>query len=286
MAFTLAMAKDPRLRCTLGEIGSSRATLQQLIEILPGASSGYSFDLLQLDGTAFDKRLTTGGVELRLRYQNTRGQVPMADREMGGETAVSPLFNRVLEEENYWISVSIKWDADNDRRKPYLFRTAGLTLFQGAFSQRPKMQLLRAEWAGLRQSGEDDYVYEAHGAGHPHWQIDAPRALRDWIRFRREQEAARRTLYEGPAVIQEVAGLDELLAATTLSVAENEDPDISWCSMHLALNAPWHAQPWKREPVGSLPHAHHPSGFNQIADWATWTVSYVQQEIGRAVGLA
>jgi len=34
-----------------------------------------------------------------------------------------------------------------------------------------------------------------------------------------------------------------------------------------------------------IPHAHNPSGFNQIVDWAAWTVSYVQQEIGRAVGL-
>jgi hypothetical protein len=147
------------------------------------------------------------------------------------------------------------------------------------------MQLLRAEWAGLRKLGEDNYIFEAEGAGHPHWQVDALRALTNRMRLRREQEQARRALIEDHQNFQVVSGLDDLLAATAFSTEELEDPDISWSSMHLALNAPWHIQPWKKDSPASMPHAHNPVTITQIIDWATWTVSYVQQEIGRAVGL-
>src|ERR1019366_3870172 len=152
------MAQDPRLRCTEGQIGSGRDALRRLIEILPGAANANSFEMRRIEV----------GLELRLRFENNRGQVPITDREMGGETTLAPLFCRVLEEETYWISLAIRWDFDNDRHRPYVFRTAGLTLFQGPFSQRSKMQLLRAEWAGLRKTGDGNYVHEAEGAGHPH----------------------------------------------------------------------------------------------------------------------
>ena len=261
------MPTDPRLRLARATIDKELAFLATtLTNILPGRRHEYFF---QVDTwTRLVARLTSRDFPLTV------------SRDMGGETPVVSLLTRERDVERYWLSLVIIWNLEPGRGGPFIYHTAGITIFQGAAREADKLQLLRAEWAGLRKLDGGVFEFEAAGAAHPHWQIDA---MRHQLQLRRRHEEEREALRRELEVEAAFSTLDELLGSVRQpnEIRPADGDDVAWTRMHLALSAPWDREPWIDRSGAIFPHARSPSTFGEVRNWISSAVLYIQQEIAR-----
>jgi len=186
-----------------------------------------------------------------------------------GQVAVAP-FVELKDDLWSWLGYHEEWaDDPGGRGRRLSFRSSSLTIYFGRAHENPKPQMFRAEWAGLaRWGGAKDYIFQAPGAGHPHWQFDAIESLK------RLDDA------------EEVAALRELLTGggdavskfqpngTRASLADSLS-DHSLSRIHFASAAAW----WK---LGE-PHAHGPGKPDDIRSWLAGSLAYIAEELGRLV---
>lgn len=221
-----------------------------------------------------------------LRSSNYPNEV--ARRESGEEVLVIPLLEVDSQlEESYWVSWREEWcyETGDKRKKLLRFRMSALTVYFGP-PQGLKKQLLRAEWAGPDRFDiqSNRLVFQADGAGHPHWQVDAPRIYTkdfatDVERWNADQ-ALRQELAGDRAV--EFGAEDpvaNLFEPASFSIPS--EPDLLWSTIHLASRADWARSPWPGPEGPHEIHATAPENPAQIRNWVVSAFWYLRAEIER-----
>jgi hypothetical protein len=205
----------------------------------------------------------------------------VAERERGGTVPVVPLIRPEPRQPGFWLSWAEVWvEAES---KTYAYRTSGLTVFMGETEDPRKLQLFRAEWAGVLDVIDGAPHYEAQGAGHPHWQFDAATSF-----ARRQEEAAEREHLA--ALVREVVPLEDFnedlltafeLSASAAGTAAPRPAELRWARMHFASLAEWQAKPWDGNPAMSHPHARGPISPREVHNWIASSVRYILRELQR-----
>jgi hypothetical protein len=203
-------------------------------------------------------------------------------RERGGDVPVVPLLvtqNRTI---RYWISIHQSWSEPEDRRREtFLYHTTGMTVFFGKEGAKEKIQLFRAEWPGLRKRHDGLVEFEAPGAGHPHWQFDA---YQQHLRERRDEEQRRAELED--FLKQEHPEAENFSDTVIENLSSEEEAERiahtkRLTKIHFASSTRWAETPWDGTVSSLHSHAQAPASLNEIINWVTSTISYVQQEASR-----
>lgn len=259
------------LRVPESQIGRHWGTLQgRLGRMLPKAGGEYWF-----------RRSLTNGISVDLLCSNLINE--RALRERGSEVPVVPLLPPERSQSiRYWMSLHQSWSEPAARRqRSFLYRTTGITIFYGKESDTDKIQLFRAEWPGLRQLNDESVVFEAPGAGHPHWQFDA---YQQHLRERRKEQQRRDEL---EAYLKEERPEAENFTDTVyVSTAPDEESELAThmqrlTRVHFASSTRWADTPWDGRVADLQAHAHAPANLDQILNWVTSTILYIRQEVSR-----
>lgn len=210
-----------------------------------------------------------------------------ATRRTGAEIPLVPLIGAVTGESPvYWLSWFEEWAAPRSAsNRKVRFHSTGLTLFYGTID-RPKLQLLRAEWAGVESTDRSNVdIFQGRGAAHPHWHVDAVVSYLDRIRDQIESSEADAALRRD-LVMERVrdfgesdvnADIGPMFTSQTIDLPTARD--LSWTSIHLASNAAWANRP---RPGQDGPHTTHANGPNELVEIRQWLLScirYVQHEV-------
>lgn len=239
--------------------------------------------LLGSPASLFVQKVTTPE-EVKFHLKGANGTEAL--RELAGRVPVVPLFPRDdFGRATYWMSWYQSWKRVGPGRAAY--HTTGFTVFRGAERDQSKLQLFRVEWAGVRGVGKGEPIYEAPGAGHPHWQVDAPGLL---MRIGAAREEAYRS-YLAELLEQDVPKLEEfepeMVEAPEFSSGPPHPPqplsidDMRWTRMHFASCAFWHAAPLDGSSRSVRQHARGPASPAELRNWSVSVVRYLQQELQR-----
>jgi len=284
---------DDRLREPASAVQKATELLRQRLErVLKDASGVYSFDLRQRDGTSFDAKQATFGLEARLRFVSSRGEAFTLERDLGGPALLVPILSKDMMHERYWLSVSMVWDPPlgGKRDRKLIYRSSQVSIYQARYAETEYLQLVRAEWTGKRLTGKDDCEFDSESAGHPHWHVDAVSVVRGHLQKEREAQTEhqriRDRLMREAATEREYIDFDELLKATEPSERRSplDELDDTLSSLHLAQCAGWHACAWDGSASTTSAHAHNPRAIDQVTDWILSTVTYLKHEIEKATG--
>jgi hypothetical protein len=162
-----------------------------------------------------------------------------------------------------WLGYQEIWDLEDGRN--FYFRQAGLTVHVGEIGDPVKPQLLRLEWAGLKDWHRSGIGFQSPGAGHPHWQLDVFESLQEEPGFARFD----------PDRADDIENFDD--EARTPTLAERIR-SLTFEKMHLASAAPW----WLRETTEyGLHHLNAPADQEGLLRWLTAALSYIKQELSR-----
>jgi hypothetical protein len=241
------------------------ATADAFTKVLPKTGGDYRAD--------FD----TGGLHAVLRCINYPDEV--AVRLGGTQVLVVPFLPNLREEEpQYWLGWHEEWEQPRQRSpaRTIQFRSTAITIYYGQVGAA-KRQLLRAEWAGAESYDvtERRHVFQADGAGHPHWHVDGIRSYYDDI---------------GQQIETALMGFDsdqpELCGLISLSTFETPTKaELAWTGIHLAAAVRWAVTPWPGPTGPHEMHAASPTDCAEIRCWLASCARYLQvqfqQEIGR-----
>ena len=189
------------------------------------------------------------------------GDCERIDRNRGGQSSVAPVI--ALDGELFaWIGYYEAWRSVRGTL-PFAFRDLSLTVHIGRQGDPVKPQIFRSEWAGVSDWGGGEIGFQAAGAGHPHWQIDALESLAAFAEPAQfEPDPAEDiAIFGGDAPAPE-----ELLRSVTIE------------RMHFASAADW----WVPIAKGGTPrHMNAPRELDDLTLWAVNCVEYLRQELGR-----
>jgi hypothetical protein len=248
----------------------------ELGTILPRDGGNYYFEQSELAGVT--GLLSSGSLPHRII------------RDRGGVTPIVPL----LEEEDhtnasYWLSFYQSWSQNpNPKREQLIYNTTSITVYFGDPTSPEKLQvflqLFRAEWPGVRVhfAGRDEnFVFEAPGAGHPHWQFDAYQTRATEVEVERQ-----RLLDVSRALEQNLPEVEDFgeLAVSELSSEEEERRLLCMgqvTRVHFASNAEWATTRWYGNELETKAHARGPANANEIIRWAISSLVYIQSELRR-----
>jgi hypothetical protein len=219
--------------------------------------------------TALNGALQLGGqVQIAADYHSqgaTAGFVgwicERVDRNRGGQSNVVP-FIALNGDLLAWMGYYEVWRLVPGTL-PYAFRELSLTVHIGQQGDPIKPQVFRSEWAGVSDWGSGEIGFQAAGAGHPHWQLDALESL----------AAFAEPPQFDPDPGDEVATFEAAAPAPTELLQS-----VTVERIHFASAADW----WMPVPKGGLArHLNAPNGLDDLTLWATSCVEYLRQELGR-----
>lgn len=213
------------------------------------------------------------------RYQS-------AMRSRGGSTTIAPLLDEDHTKECYWLSLYQSWIASpaGSGSRSFFYGTTSITVYFGSPETDDKLQLFRAEWPGIgvqRLGDFERFVFEAPGAGHPHWQFDAYQDRAEEVEKERNRlEQLSRTLNEllpqvedfGQTIISEAAPGARFKRHKCMEQINR---------VHFASFADWSSQCWEGDKTRTESHARGPTSTKEILNWAVSTLVYLQSELGR-----
>jgi hypothetical protein len=185
------------------------------------------------------------------------GETETTGRLKGGRMTIVPL---CLLSKNWeaWIGFREVWQSTPTIKNTFVFDSCDLTIFMTEKDSKVFRQLLRAEWSGLSENGENNWMFRPSDAGHPHWQVDVAEML--------SRDA-------------DVSSALELLKDTAPkqfgaqpTVSSNLMPFLKVGAMHLASSM----RPWTDSEI-----AHGPKELVQIRQWATGTIQLLVCELDR-----
>lgn len=185
------------------------------------------------------------------------------ERNKGGQSNVVP-FIPLHGELLTWVGYYETWRMVPGTL-PYAFRELSLTVHIGQENDPIKPQIFRSEWAGVSDWGSGEIGFQASGAGHPHWQIDALESLAAFAEIPQfESETSEEiATFDGTAPAP-----SELLRSVTVE------------RIHFASAADW----WVPVQSGRLArHLNSPANLDELTLWANNCVEYLRQELGRCV---
>ncbi len=197
----------------------------------------------------------------------------MIDRERGGRVRATPLFE-AADGSTYWVSWREKWNFVAGSKDRWRFRESGVTVFHGESGASERLQLFRAEWPGFTNWRGGAFGWQAPGAGHPHWQLDAFVEIdRRAARARDIEQIVRSLTTEGDI---EEFGVEPFQPVVAIP------PDWTWTRMHFAAHARWSDIGWDGDPTRTEAHAHAPTNAAQIRQWLTASILYIRSELKTA----
>ena len=143
-----------------------------------------------------------------------------------------------------------------------------------------KLQLFRAEWAGLRTQSAGVFIFEAQGAGHPHWQFDVYETRAGAV----EQE--RQRVHELAKALDEITSVEDFGEIVVAELAPERVLSQNRCMQHLsrahfASCAAWSKFPWTGDANETRTHAQGPASVKEIENWVSSTLIYIGQELNR-----
>jgi len=205
----------------------------------------------------------------------------VAYRERGISTPVVPLLETARADVRFWLSLYQDWREDRTpRSQKLIYHTTGLTIFFGDIESADKLQLFRAEWAGVRMQSEGVFIFEAKGAGHPHWQFDVYESRASEVEDERKRlEELGRTLDE----IREVEEFSEIIVkelSPEIVISRNVCMQ-RLSRIHFASSTNWAKLPWNGNRDTTQAHAQGPANISELQNWVTSTIIYITQEISR-----
>jgi hypothetical protein len=203
-------------------------------------------------------------------------------REIGIDAPVVPLIELSSGQIDYWSSIHQSWreDTSHPTTRKIVYHTTSITVYWGSLGTVEKHQLFRAEWPGLRRQPDGNLTFEAPGAGHPHWQIDVyQNRVREIEKDRERLTELGRTLSELTPVedFAEIV-VEELSPRTDLSNALHL---ARLSRVHFASSTRWATQCWTGDPLRSESHATSPNSVEEIRNWVSSTIRYIQRELAR-----
>ena len=235
--------------------------------------------LPRVGGKYFIESSAVGGAVGDLRCGDFPGE--RAHRERGFNVPVVPLLEAETSEVRYWLSVHQEWREDlTPGSKRLVYHTTGLTVFFGDSASLDKLQLFRAEWAGVRTQSPGIFIFEAPGAGHPHWQFDVYESRAGEV----EEERKR---VEGLAqALDEITKVEEFSEMVVAELSPESVLSRNLCMQrlsraHFASCANWSKFPWIGDSSQTSAHAQGPADVSEIANWIVSTVVYLTQELSR-----
>jgi hypothetical protein len=167
-----------------------------------------------------------------------------------------------------WLGFHEVWE--NGPRNICIFHHVSLTVHVGYEGDPIKPQVFRSEWVGVRAWQAGVVGFQSPGAGHPHWQFDAMKSVRDINEGQKSLSLARLNEKITP----------EEFDPTTMT--ENILTDFQYIRLdriHFASAAPWWLLPDKHE---SQPlHMNAPPDSNALIRWTLACVTYMRQEFLR-----
>lgn len=203
-----------------------------------------------------------------------------AERQLGGTVPVVKLLSASKTHPGFWLSWTQLWtDAG---KLGFAYHTTGLTVYSETGSRRT--QLFRAEWAGVREMRDGEPIYEAQGAGHPHWQFDAPVAF-----ARLQEEIAKRMRFEAQ-VREEDPPVEEfndgVRSPEFAPLGQNigvlfTAAELRWTRMHFASLATWAPHPWNGHTSSTIQHARGPASTQELQNWVLSSIRYILRELQR-----
>jgi hypothetical protein len=233
--------------------------------VLPDAGGGYLVEPLGV-----------GGASATLTCVNFRSET--ADRVRGGSVSVVPLIHNDPLQLRFWLNLNQEWREASRNKLSY--HTTGLTVFLGEAGKRDKLQLFRAEWAGVRTQSSGIFAFEAPGAGHPHWQFDVyeSRAV--------EVEDERRRVEELARALEDIAQVADFSNTVVAELSPENIVDRNLymrrlSRTHFASCANWSKFPWNGDEFQTKAHAQGPADVSEIQNWIISTVVYLGRELVR-----
>jgi hypothetical protein len=256
------------LRVPKTTVGRHWGVLQdKLGEVLP-----------QVGGKYFIESSAIGGAVGDLRCGDFPGE--KAYRERGINVPVVPLLE-ANSEVRYWLSLHQEWREDlAPGSKRLVYHATGLTVFFGDTASPDKLQLFRAEWAGVRTQSRGIFIFEAPGAGHPHWQFDAYESRAG------EVEEERKRLEGFVRALDEITQVEEFSESLVEELSPQSTLNRNVCMQrlsraHFASCANWSQFPWTGDESQTRAHAQGPADVSEIQNWIVSTVVYLTKELAR-----
>jgi hypothetical protein len=246
--------------------------LPELKRILPRDGAPYLMDVGTLEGITGN--LICGG------FPDQK-----AIRERGPTASLVPLLEEDHSDFSYWLSLHQGWRENHRPQiRGFIYHTTSITVYFGHPNTVEKIQLFRAEWPGVRVQREgkyENFIFEAPGAGHPHWQFDAYQSRAGQVESERQRLISiSRTLDE---LLPEVENFGESVVTELVSSEETERFKCMQqvTRIHFASHANWAIQPWRGDETNTKPHTRGPATTTEILNWITSSLSYIQRELNR-----
>jgi len=251
-----------------------RLLITELSAILPEDGASYTIDSSTYRGIVGDL------------FSNSFRSMK-AIRERGQITSVVPLLHEDHADFSYWLGYHQSWRANPvPRLRQLMYNTTGITVYFGDPNNEEKVHLFRAEWPGVRaqRSGKDEiFVFEAPGAGHPHWQFDAYQTRSIQVEEERQRltdisrvlKDARLELEDfGDVVMSELVSMEEVRRHVCMQ---------RLTGVHFASNAEWASKRWNGDAAETQSHTRGPMNTTEILNWTVSSIIYIQRELSRSL---
>jgi hypothetical protein len=189
------------------------------------------------------------------------------ERHRGLPSPVAPLSTIGKGPLMSWLGFHEVWE--NKPRNTCIFHHISLTVHLGYQGDPIKPQVFRSEWAGVRGWQPGVVGFQSPGAGHPHWQFDAMRSVRDVDASQKNKSLAR---------LKEEITSEEFDPTTMTQNILTDFQAVALERIHFASAAPWWL-PSNNE--SQAPHMNAPSDPNALMRWTLACVMYIRQELRR-----
>jgi hypothetical protein len=172
----------------------------------------------------------------------------------------------------YWMSWYEQWRPDERlTSKKLQFSSSSVVIYKG-LQDVPKMQLFRAEWAGVQRVENGRDIFLGSGAAHPHWHFDAYQSYAEHL----AQSVESRAPAEEQGYVE--FGDNQI---KDYAVRLPDPSELNWTGIHLAISARWSEKAWPGPEGPHDVHASGPESPEALRRWLTSCVRYVQAEINK-----
>jgi hypothetical protein len=190
-----------------------------------------------------------------------------AERILGGPSPVAPLSRIGHTSLRSWLGFHEMWEQKSG--KIFRFHHVSLTVHLGYEGYLPKPQIFRSEWPGIRSWSSAEMGFQSPGAGHPHWQFDAIRTIKDADSAQKERSLAK---------LREELAVEEFKGAEAADDPISDVKQVALDRIHFASAAPWWL-PNADRPYGR--HMNAPPDAGALTRWTVQCVAYLRQELAR-----
>lgn len=203
----------------------------------------------------------------------------MAVRFGGTEVPVVPLLQTTPDDPPvYWLGWFEQWRSPSKpARNKLQFSASAMTVYYGA-ADRPKRQILRAEWSGVLNEKAGIDVFQSPGSAHPHWHVDGIKSYFVEIQEGLDRQV-RAVAQDAKEFVGDPKSVTSVEFGTEVPIYIPNASELCWTGVHFAVEANWSEIPWSGPDGLHDSHARGPADLKQIRAWLTSCARYLQAEI-------